>query len=162
MRGLLLPGILFGPILLLSCAHHPLSPLPETFTFYEETTPVPDRWWRSFESAELDTLVDNTLAGSLTLDQSLARLEQSQALVVQAGADTLPGLSLNAGASETRRETGGQRIDSSSRSLTLASSWELDFWGRIKATKRAALLEQESSKENLYSTAITPGIRSDS
>jgi len=157
-----LPGMLIVPLILSGCAHvdttsnaEPGIPLPETFTLYPETAPTPDRWWNSFGSAELDGLVGKTLAGSLTLRQSMARLEQSRALVVQADADRLPDLSLNAGVSETRREVGGQRTNTSSRSLTLASSWELDFWGRIKATQRAALLEKEGSKEALYSAAMT-------
>ncbi|MDT8396406.1 MAG: efflux transporter outer membrane subunit [bacterium] len=157
-------GALFflGTVLLTGCAHTdsaasagPSVTVPGQFTIYPENAPAPDRWWEGFGSAELDTLVDDTLAGSLTLRQSLARLEQSRSLVIQAGADRLPDLTLNAGASETRRETGGQRSETSSRSLALASSWELDFWGRVRATERAALLDQEGSRESLYSAAMT-------
>lgn len=154
--------LLFGQTGLSGCAHtakpemdkSELS-LPETYTLYENTAPYLDRWWEGFGSEELDSLVGRTVSGSLTLRQSMARLEQSGALTVQAGADRLPDLSLNAGVSETRREVGGQRTETSSRSLALASSWELDFWGRVEATESAALLEQESSRENLYAAALT-------
>lgn len=158
----LLTGTLVSALLFPGCAHVPSSgkavpviPFPETFTLYPGTVPVTDRWWNSFGSGELDALIDETFAGNLTLKQSLARLEQSSALAVQARSDRLPDLSLNAGVSETRRETDGNRVDTSSRSLNLASSWELDFWGRVKAAQRAAILEKESSQEALYSAAIT-------
>jgi NodT family efflux transporter outer membrane factor (OMF) lipoprotein len=157
-----LAGLISGLTVLSGCAHtskpekarSELS-LPETYTLYENTVPYLDRWWEGFGSEELNSLVARTVSGSLTLRQSMARLEQSRALVVQADADRLPDLSLNAEISRTRREVGGQQTDTSSRSLTLASSWELDFWGRIKSTQRAALLEKEGSKEILYSAAIT-------
>ncbi len=160
--GILLAALLSVSMLIPACAHvdrleeaGPAVTIPETFTIYPESSPAPDKWWEGFGSPELDTLVKSTLSGSLTLQQSLARLEQSRATAVQAGAARLPDLTLNAGISETQKEVGGLRTDTSSRSLTLASSWELDFWGRVKATQRAALLEEETSKENLNSAAMT-------
>ena len=161
-KGALTTAFLCGVMIISGCSHTPKPeegkpdiPLPETYSVYENTQRAPDRWWEEFSSEELNSLVARTISDSLTLKQSFARLQQSRALAVQAGADTLPGLSLNAGASETRRETGGQRIDSSSRSLTLVSSWELDFWGRVKAGKSAALIDVESSRESLNSSAMT-------
>jgi NodT family efflux transporter outer membrane factor (OMF) lipoprotein len=129
--------------------------LPDTYSLYEEAVPAPDRWWEGFGSEELNLLVTETLRGSPTLRASLARLEQARALAVQAGAERSPDLDLRAGASETRRRTGGQIVSDSSRNLTLVSSWELDFWGRMRAEHRSALLETEASREGLYSAALT-------
>ncbi len=157
-----MPGVLSVSVLFPACAHvdrleetGPAVTIPETFTIYPESSPAPDKWWEGLGSPELDTLVKKTLSGNLSLRQSLARLEQSRAAAVVAGADRLPDLTLNAGISETQREVGGLRTDTSSRNLTLASSWELDFWGRIKSTQRAALLDLESSRESVHVTAMT-------
>ena len=51
--------------------------------------PVVDaQWWRAFGDPQLDRLVDDALAGSPTLDQALARIEQAQAQVEVRQADT--------------------------------------------------------------------------
>jgi multidrug efflux system outer membrane protein len=129
--------------------------IPETFSIYEETVPALDRWWMGFESSELDRLIDDALQGSLTLRASPARLEQSRALALQAGADRLPDLDVRAGASETWRNSDSETVTSRSRNLTLVSSYEIDFWGRIAAEERSALLEFEASREDLYTAALT-------
>lgn len=148
--------------LLLGCAHA-VSPdpaqltiaLPETYPLYEGTTPAPDRWWEGFASEELNNLVSEAISANRNLRASLARLEQSSAAALQAGAQRLPDLNLRAAASETRRKAADEVVSDSSRSLTLVSSWEPDFWGQIQARHRAALLEVESSREELYASAIT-------
>jgi NodT family efflux transporter outer membrane factor (OMF) lipoprotein len=145
-----------------ACAHTaPPEPaelsiaIPETFTLYEEAAPSPDRWWEGFASEELDNLVSEALQGSPALRISLARLEQSKAQAIASGADKWPDLDLKAGASETRRSTGDETVTDRSRSLTLASSWELDFWGSIRSRQKAALLSAEASREDLYAAALT-------
>jgi NodT family efflux transporter outer membrane factor (OMF) lipoprotein len=149
-------------VLSVSCAHTPLQEpsdteilIPETFTLYGETAPVSDRWWEEFGSGELDTLIGKAMDGSPTLRQSLARLEQSRALAVQAGADRLPDLNLSAGASQTWRNVNDETVTTQSGSLTLVSSYELDFWGRVRARQRSALLDLEESQENLYTAMLT-------
>ena len=129
--------------------------LPETYTLYEEAAPGPDRWWEGLGSGELNELVDQALSLNKTLKVSMARLEQSKTEAVEAGAGKVPDLELKAGVSETRRNTGDRVAVDRSRSLTLASSWELDFWGKISATRKAALLDMEASREDLYAAAIT-------
>ena len=128
---------------------------PETYSIYDESAPAPDRWWEGFASVELNNLVSDALEGSPALRISLARLEQSKAQAVQTGADKWPDLNLKAGVSETRRSTGDETVTDRSSSLTLASSWELDFWGGIRAEQKAALLSAEASQEELYATALT-------
>ncbi len=149
-------------LFLFACAHATMPepaeleiPIPATYTLYEETAPAPDRWWERFGSDEINKLVEDAITSSQTLKVSLARLQQSEALAVQAGADKLPDLNLRAGASETTRSTGSQTLRDSSRSLTLVSNWEIDFWGRISAEHRAALLEVDISREDLYAATLT-------
>ena len=148
--------------ILISCAHmapeentSPDITVPDSYSLYGEAAPAPDRWWEEFGSDELNRLIDEALDGSLTLKQSIARLAQSRALAVQAGAERLPDLRLTAGASESRKSLGGPAVTDSSRSLTLASSYELDLWDRVHSRERSALLEVEASRENLYASMVT-------
>lgn len=145
-----------------SCAHTPAREstlseiqIPETFTLYGEASPASDRWWEEFGSGELNSLIEEALDGSLTLKQSLARLEQSKALAVQAGADRLPDLTLNAGTSQTVKSVDNDTETTRSHSLTLVSSYELDLWGRVHARERSALFDVEESREDLYTAALT-------
>ena len=154
--------LLFTVALSASCAHtvkegstRPDIELPDTYALYEETVPAPDRWWEGFGSEELNGLVSQALEGSLTLKQSLARLEQSRALAVQAGADKWPDLKLIADISETRRSVNDQTATDRSRSLFFVSSYELDLWSRVRSKHRAAVLEVEASREDLYTAALT-------
>ncbi|UCG39216.1 MAG: efflux transporter outer membrane subunit [bacterium] len=147
---------------LVSCAHRQAAgpaaapaEIPGAYTLYGETAPAPDRWWEGFGSAELSALVEEAMQGSLTLRQSLARLEQSRALAVQAGADRLPDLRLTAGASQTTRKTDDGTVRDRSRSLSLVSSYEVDFWGRVRARHLSALQEFEASREDLNTAALT-------
>jgi len=162
-KKVVLPAVLTLVVLLSgSCAHTtvhesagPGVPIPETFSVYDETTPAPDRWWEGFGSDELNRLINSVLEDSLTLRQSLSRLEQVRALATQAGAARFPDLNLNAGVSDTWRNSGSGTATSRSRSLTLVSSYELDFWGRIRAGHHSAVLEVEASREELYTAAQT-------
>jgi NodT family efflux transporter outer membrane factor (OMF) lipoprotein len=144
-----------------SCAHYKPSEtksgitLPESYTIYTESAPAPDRWWESFGSEELTGLVGEAIAGNRDLRVSFARLEQSRALAHLTGSKRAPDLSVKAGVSETRRSTGDNVIDESTRSLSLVSSWELDFWGKLSADQRAALLDAEASREDLYASTLT-------
>ena len=156
------PFVMAVFVLLTACAHT-VEPkpeqlgiiLPKTYSLYEETIPTPDRWWEGFDSEELNLLVSETLQGSPDLRISLARLEQSRALAVQTGAGKSPDLTLNARVSETRRMVNDQAITDRSRDLSLTSTYEIDFWGRVKSRHRSALLELEASKEELYTVAMT-------
>jgi len=156
-----------GIALLNSCTH--LKPvehtdpgviIPETFSLYGETAESPDRWWKEFQSEELDALIDEALADNLAVKQAYARLGQAEAIAVKAGAPRYPDLALVAGASETRRRiTDGQLVDQtvtdSFKDLSLVSSYEVDLWGRISATHKSALLGVQVSREDLYTSAVT-------
>lgn len=145
------------------CAHAPENgeavraevTVPESFTLFGEAPPAPDRWWEGFGSAELDRLVEDALAGSLTLRQSFARLRQAEASAVIAGAGRVPDLTLTAGAADTVRNTPGDPENSRNFSLDLASRWELDLWGRVSARESSARLDLAASREDLHSAALS-------
>jgi NodT family efflux transporter outer membrane factor (OMF) lipoprotein len=79
--------------------------LPSAFTLYEESAPAPDRWWEVFSAPDLGPLIDQALAGNLTLRQVEARLTQAEMLYRQAGAALWPELNLSGEVSAVRRRT---------------------------------------------------------
>jgi outer membrane protein, multidrug efflux system len=98
------------PLFVVSCARFAPenqilseSNAPDAFTLYEETAPVPDRWWELFESEELDRLVDQALEDNLSLQQIYARMTQAEMLARQAGALRWPTLDTTSTISSTVR-----------------------------------------------------------
>lgn len=149
----------------------PAGELPETFSLYGPGPERLDRWWNAFEDPELSQLVEEALSGSFSLKEAWARLNQANASAVRAGSPLYPDLNLNAYGFRAR-----QRSEGDSRSLNgtpfsgnpgpltntiedyfidLASSYELDLWGRIRSERDAERLAATATREDLNTTAMT-------
>src|SRR6218665_2468184 len=63
-----------------------------------EALPAADAWWRIFNDAELDRLMQTANAGNLDVAQAAARDRQARALWRQAGAARWPQLGVSASA----------------------------------------------------------------
>jgi multidrug efflux system outer membrane protein len=87
-------------------------------------------WWRTFSSAELQSLVDQALAGSPDLAIAAERVRQAEAQARVAGASLFPTLDLGFSTRKTR--------ENESSSTTLSASYEVDLWGRNAANVRGA------------------------
>jgi NodT family efflux transporter outer membrane factor (OMF) lipoprotein len=105
-------------------------------------------WWRGFRSNELTALIEEALIANLDIAAAVARVLQADAQARIAGAPLLPVANLNASGTRSRpsQTTGpdggitGER-GSSERTLysgSLSASYEIDFWGKNRATVLAA------------------------
>ncbi|MEM1104018.1 MAG: TolC family protein, partial [Pseudomonadota bacterium] len=87
-----------------------------------------------------------------------ANVERAKALLVQAGADRLPEISISASADALGNANASGTLTRSSFA-GLAVVWELDVWGRIRAGRKATLASFISAEEDLrfaqYSIAAT-------
>jgi len=128
--------------------------LPEQFTLYSvegaDSTP---RWWESFQSVELNSLVEEVLTGSPTIQQAWARLAQAEAVAKKAGASRWPSLRAEGDGKVSRDSINYTNVERYSVGLT--ASYELDLWGRIKSQTAAAALDREGSRESLNTAVIT-------
>jgi len=115
-----------------------------------------ERWWRAYGDPQLDTLIDEALAGSPTLAQATARARQAQAASAAAGSATKPQVSVNATAYEERLSenflypqgympTGMNDYGRASLDL----HWDLDFWGRQRAALAAATSQEQAAQAEL-------------
>lgn len=121
---------------------------------------LPDKWWRSFGDPVLDELIEEALAGNLSVHAAWDRLVQAEATARKAGADLWPGLDGEAGLSGTRKSApnaaGRQTVTSTSDlSVGLSSRYEADLWGGIASARDAARLDADASAEDLKTAAIT-------
>jgi NodT family efflux transporter outer membrane factor (OMF) lipoprotein len=107
----------------------------------------PLEWWRGFRSAELSDLMEQALAANFDIAAAVARIVQADAQARIAGAALLP--TLNATLEAQRSRTPGTiatgaasgRASAVERALftaALNASYQVDFWGRVRALIRAA------------------------
>jgi len=132
----------------------PEGPLPADYLEGTGSAPLPERWWTAFGSEELNALVESALAGNLSLRQAWARLEQARALARQAGAESYPAVSAEAGAAHARARSNAGRTHGEVYSLGLVASYEVDLWRRVRSQRGAAVLEARASRQDLESAAM--------
>ncbi len=153
-----------GAILLAGCSHftprqRSLSEkdLPEDYSLYTGRADSTHRWWEDFKDPELSGLIETALSDNFSIREAWARLRQARALAVEAGAARYPDLTAEAGALVGRQKAAS---DPESRrveqySLGMASSYEVDFWGKVAAGREAAVLGAAASRQDVDTAALT-------
>ena len=116
-------------------------------------------WWRGFRSAELDGLITTAKAHSFDIAAAAARVIQADAALRLAGAALLPSVSASAKDSWSRSYVnsafGKGYVESRTYSLAPSASYEVDLWGRLRATKQAALATAIQSRYDAATVALT-------
>ena len=119
----------------------------------------PDKdWWQRFGSAELTRLVDEGQAGNLELAGALARVKQAEAGARIAGVALLPTANFYSGAN--RAVPIGRGNASTSASSELQVSYEVDFWGKNKASVASAQASLAANRfdRQIVALTVTSGI----
>lgn len=111
------------------------------------------QWWRLFNDATLDSLVDQALVHNHDLSAAVARVAEAEALAREAGATLFPQIDLRAGGSRSRASTrGAVQLPAStptlrdSRSVALGTAFEIDLWGRLRRANEAARAQLLASR----------------
>ncbi len=137
----------------------PEGEMPGTYSIGSAQGERANKWWKTFDDPELDQLIQQALSENFSLKEAWARLRQAQALALKSGADLYPDLNLNAETSQGRQRTKGDSGTSSGSvenyALGLASTYELDLWGRIRSEREAARLSASASLEDVRTAAMT-------
>ncbi|BBO71509.1 membrane protein [Desulfosarcina alkanivorans] len=132
--------------------------VPETYSVFGVEPDDLSPWWDSVGSPELSRLIGEALSGSFTLKEAWARLRQAQAVAVQAGADLYPELGATGAAEYSRRRSessGGRSEGDENYAFGLASSYEIDLWGRVRSQRESALLDVDASRADLHTAMVT-------
>jgi NodT family efflux transporter outer membrane factor (OMF) lipoprotein len=117
-----------------------------------------DRWWQSLADEDLDRHIERGLAQSFTLRAAYERLRTALALAQREGAALEPTLDAFAGV--TLRDIRGNAVvglgnqRQTQHTLGLATSYELDLWGRIRANLAAAEFEASATAEDFQAAAV--------
>lgn len=109
------------------------------------------KWWQLFNDDELNILVEHAFINNPNINQIKARLAQAKAITSKSVAPLLPSLNISGerGASE------GGNASPSDFTLKGAASFEIDLWGKNRATYKSSKLQQQASENDLYAAAIT-------
>lgn len=112
-------------------------------------------WYRDFGSAELDDLISAAAANNLDLASARARVIQADARARQAGAAILPSVD----ATGTANYLSGHSSQGSGHELDwaalLSASYEVDFWGKNRATANSARFLAGASRADRDTIALT-------
>jgi len=167
-RNAALLFVLFASVMLASCSFYkarsdsaPPVEIPGTYSREAGQGSLPERWWEAFEDERLNSLVDELLSGNLDLQQAWARIDQAEALAIQAGSSLQPKITLEAATSRARTYSsslsGSDAVPVYTRqhSLGLAASYEIDLWGRVRSSNKAAGLDLAAVRLDLETAAMS-------
>jgi multidrug efflux system outer membrane protein len=153
MRRILLSSL----VLLSACATPPPAQAPkvELPAAWKETAPrfaEDGRWWRIYQDAELDSLVDEAIAQNTDLLIAAARVDEARALVADARGAQMPTVDARFAAQRQRNSQRtatafpGIPLEYSDYRAALNVSWEVDVFGRLRAGASAARADLQASE----------------
>ncbi len=147
--------------LVASCAMQPAAIVPQNVPSVFDATgepvgslPTPD-WYRTFSSPELNALVDIASSSNLDIAAASARVAQADARARQAGAALLPSLDAAGNANFLAGHSSqgsGHELDWSGM---LSASYEIDFWGKNRATRDSVLHLAGASRADRDTVTLT-------
>jgi multidrug efflux system outer membrane protein len=115
-------------------------------------------WWRVYSDPALEKLIAEALERNTDLAAAVARVDQARALAVQVDSALYPQVdaafvrSRSLSSSATGLLPPGIERERNNYRATLSVSYELDVWGRLRASSQAAaadVLASEASRETI-------------
>jgi len=145
-----------------SCAlQAPQAVRPDVPEAFQNGTPADsmawpgEDWYRGFRSPALDTLITAAAGSNLDLAEARARLAQADARARQAGAAILPSVD----GVGNGNFLAGHSVHGSAHELDwsalLSASYEVDFWGRNRATANSARFLGAAARADRDTIALT-------
>ena len=138
------------------------APLPgeweESGEVFQQTLPVDDHWWKSFQDSKLDSLIALAVDRNFSVAMAINRISAARANLWMERSNFFPSIGLNAG--WTREETSGNTsaLPQSTEhyyDASLSMSWEIDIFGSIRKRVKAQKENFAASKEEYTGVMIS-------
>jgi multidrug efflux system outer membrane protein len=114
-------------------------------------------WWRGFDSADLDAFIAEAQHANDDLRAAIARVSQADAQVRIAGAPLFPALAVSAQATRSRAPVppNGSYATGNDFNPLLSASYQLDFFGKNRALRAAAVASAHASRYDRTTVELT-------
>lgn len=119
-------------------------------------------WWTLYNDERLNELVATALRNSADMHRAVARIEEAEALLAETGSALYPDVDLDASSARSRISTlnsqplfAGQPVISTTNRLALSTSFELDFWGKLRRATESVRAQVLSSRYGRDVAALT-------
>ncbi len=154
MRIMILALVAFG---MTACSFAPdyqriEMPMPESWSGVEQREELERMWWKRFDDAVLNSLVEEAFLHNRDMVVAAARVDQARARLGTARAEMLPLLSGQADASPVWVDNHQVQGSTAPYSAGFGASWEIDLWGKLRnasASARYQLLATEEAREGV-------------
>ena len=118
-----------------------------------------NNWWKLYQDPVLNELMDKALLKNTDINAAIARVEESDAYLKEVGAALLPEVDLTSQASRTKSTTTGAIANPKpirkDYFVRLGTSFELDFWGKLRRAKESARAEYLASQFSKDTVVLT-------
>jgi len=112
-------------------------------------------WWLVFNDQTLNGLMQKTFSDNLSLKASIARVEQVRALYASSTSSRYPSLSISGKKTESGEVGDSQPVTApfsfspQNYEFGLSSTYEIDLWGKLSSSRKAAAADLVASEEDL-------------
>ncbi|MDY5105930.1 MAG: TolC family protein [Actinobacillus minor] len=135
----------------------------ETYQQYEDVTKqfsINEQWWRGYNDAQLNALVDQAIQNNLDLAKSAIAVNKALYNANLVGANLVPTFS-GSGSTSASKGVGSTSNNVSTGVSTISNtasfnlSYTIDLWKRLADTASAAEWEHKATIEDLKSTRLS-------
>lgn len=108
------------------------------------------QWWNAMNDATLTALIEKGLVGNTDVRIALSRINAARAQLGIAQANLLPSVAASgsANASRTRDRSTDQVNHNQGVGASLDASWQVDLFGKLRASARASAADLAATEEN--------------
>lgn len=112
---------------------------------------VTKAWWKHYQDAKLNELVELSLKNNTDIQLAVARIEEADASMREVGASLFPEVNFSADATRTKvTELGAFPVFiapiRNNYTFGFNTNYEIDFWGKIRRAKEAATANALASR----------------
>jgi NodT family efflux transporter outer membrane factor (OMF) lipoprotein len=122
-------------------------------------SPLPPKWWRLFDDANVDRLVEQALANNTDLRVAAANLQRARAALSEARAGRLPTGEADAQYSRQRipgnQSPTGQTVNTDFFSLGYDASYEVDLFGGVSRSIQAARADTAAAQAQVDAARVS-------
>jgi NodT family efflux transporter outer membrane factor (OMF) lipoprotein len=140
------------PTALTTASRQPAT--PEAYEYQPQKSQPIDHLLTTVIQPELTLLIDSAIENNYQLQSSKALLDSAKLQVAVSGAALYPELSLGLTGARHKRLVNDQGVYNSNFELMADLRYEIDVWGKLSASKRAAALRLAKARDDYQQARI--------